>query len=150
MRQTFSLKIFCSCCGTLYFPLPSCHRFENRTSQLKKVAVGCARTLSEASWLSTLDHLPHRLWFAFHSHPTFFTRGSHKLLHNSREPDILRNVIVSGYVTFYQISKCFAKTLFFHHWQNVCATGWTVFAGRIWLAGRSLEQARNKLAWQIR
>jgi len=30
-----------------------------------------------------------------------------------REPDILRNVIVSGYVTFYRINKCFLNVLFF-------------------------------------
>jgi len=30
-----------------------------------------------------------------------------------RGPDILRNVIVSGYVTFYQISKFFVNIYFF-------------------------------------
>jgi len=29
-----------------------------------------------------------------------------------RGPDILLNVIVSGYVAFYQINKCFANALF--------------------------------------
>ena len=43
-----------------------------------------------------------------------------------RGPDILRNVIVLGYVTFYRINRFFAKVLFFHYWQNV-------------FAGRSLE-----------
>jgi len=32
-----------------------------------------------------------------------------------RGPDILRNVIVSGYVTFYQISKFFVNILFLHY-----------------------------------
>jgi len=43
-----------------------------------------------------------------------------------RGPDILRNVIVSVHVTFYQISKLFVNMLFFHYWQNI-------------FAGRSLE-----------
>jgi len=30
-----------------------------------------------------------------------------------REPDILRNVIISGYVTFYQMNKCFANIFVF-------------------------------------
>jgi len=30
-----------------------------------------------------------------------------------RGPDILRNVIASGYLTFYQINKCFVQVLFF-------------------------------------
>jgi len=32
-----------------------------------------------------------------------------------RGPDILRNRIVSGYITFYEINKFFANTLFFHY-----------------------------------
>jgi len=40
-----------------------------------------------------------------------------------RGQDILRNVIVSGYATFYQINKFFV--LFFRYCQNG-------FAGRIW------------------
>jgi len=32
-----------------------------------------------------------------------------------RGPDILRNVIVLGYVTFYRINRFFAKVLFFHY-----------------------------------
>jgi len=46
-----------------------------------------------------------------------------------RGPDILPNVIVLGYVTFYQISTYFLDILFFHYWQNV-------FCGRMkWLGG---------------
>ena len=40
-----------------------------------------------------------------------------------RGPDILHNVIVSGYVTFYQISEFFVNMLFFQCWQNVFALG---------------------------
>jgi len=46
-----------------------------------------------------------------------------------RGSDISRNVIVSGYVTFYQIKKSFVN---FHYFQNV-------FSGRIWPAVRGLE-----------
>jgi len=42
-----------------------------------------------------------------------------------RGPDILRNVIVTGYPTFYGINKFFVNILFFHYRQNV-------FAGRSW------------------
>jgi len=37
-------------------------------NQLKKNTLGCARTLSEASWLSTLEHLPHssEAWRSIH------------------------------------------------------------------------------------
>jgi len=37
--------------------------------------------------------------------PNFFVQGSHNLSHNSSGLDILRNVTVLGYVTFYQINK---------------------------------------------
>ena len=41
-----------------------------------------------------------------------------------RGPDILRNVIFSGYVTLYQINTFFVNILFFHYWQNM-------FCGRV-------------------
>ena len=51
--------------GIVYFLLPCCHRLENRLvleiwiviTQMKIIWVGCARSLSEASWLSILEHL---------------------------------------------------------------------------------------------
>jgi len=44
----------------------------------------------------------------------------------------LHNVILLGYVTFYQINAFFVLTLFFHYWQNV-------FCGRVkWLHGSDL------------
>jgi len=46
-------------------------------------------------------------------------RGPHKLLHNSPRPDILRTVIVLGYVAIHQIKKFFVNTVFFQYWQNV-------------------------------
>jgi len=36
--------------------------------------------------------------------PNFFVRRPHKLLHNSSRAGRLRNVIVSGFVAFYQIN----------------------------------------------
>jgi len=44
--------------------------------------------------------------FLSEDHITYYT--------TFREQDILRNVIVSGYLAFYQITKCFVKTLFLH------------------------------------
>jgi len=44
-----------------------------------------------------------------HESPNIFVWGPHKL---SQGPDILRNVIVSGYVTFYQINNFFVKKNF--------------------------------------
>jgi len=40
-----------------------------------------------------------------------------------RGPDILRNVIVSGYVTFNQFNKFSVNMIFFHYWQNDFAVG---------------------------
>jgi len=58
---------------------------------------------------------------------TFLSEGHISCRTTIRGLDILRNVIVSGYITFYQINKCFVNILFFHYWQNV-------FAGRVkWL-----------------
>jgi len=51
-----------------------------------------------------------------------------------RGPDISRNAIVSGYIPIYQINTCFAKVLSYS--SIVDKNG---FAGRIWLAGLSLE-----------
>jgi len=49
-----------------------------------------------------------------------------------RRPGILRNTIVSGYVTLWQINKFFQNKLFFHYWRHG-------FAGRISPGDRSLE-----------
>jgi len=46
--------------------------------------------------------------------------------------DILRNVLVSGYSTFYQINKFFVNILIFHCWKNAFAAGWK------WLRGTDL------------
>jgi len=40
-----------------------------------------------------------------------------------RGSDILRNVIFSGHVPFYQINRFFVNKLFFHCWQNALRPG---------------------------
>ena len=63
---------------------------------------------------------------------SFSSEGHMSLYTTVWGPDILRNVIVSGYVAFYQINKLSVNILFFHY-------SWNGFAGRIWPAGGSLE-----------
>jgi len=71
-RKTFCDKLSPYKCSVAvvssYFPIPSCHRLENRkfgtcnvllNNLTEKSTLGCARILSEDSWLSTLEHLPH-------------------------------------------------------------------------------------------
>jgi len=54
--------------------------------------------------------------------------------------DILRNVIFSRYVTFYQINTFFVNILFFHYWQNV-------FCGRVkWL--RRSDFSPRAVVWR--
>jgi len=45
---------------------------------------------------------------------TFLSGGHISYFTTVRGPDVLRNVIVSGYVTIYQINKFFVNKLFFH------------------------------------
>jgi len=65
--KKFMLRIspykFSVAVDTLYFSLPSCHRLENRIfgtlnlilkNPTELMWLGCARTLSEAYWLSNL------------------------------------------------------------------------------------------------
>jgi len=47
--------------------------------------------------------------------PTFLVEGHISYRAIVRGPDILRNAIVLGYFTFYQINKCFVNVLFFHY-----------------------------------
>jgi len=60
----------------------------------------------------------------------FFLSEGHTIYSTTdRGPDTLGNVIVSGYVIFYQIIKFFVNILFFHYWQ-------IVFIGQTnWLCG---------------
>jgi len=54
---------------------------------------------------------------------TFLPEGRIRYFTTVRGPHILRNVIVSGYVAFYQTNKFFVNTLNFHYWQNVFVAG---------------------------
>ena len=47
--------------------------------------------------------------------PNFLSRGHIMYYTTAPGTDILRNVIVSEYVTFHQINKCFVNTLFLHY-----------------------------------
>jgi len=71
----------------------------------------------------TVTPLLTRLWlsiqFTYTRALQIFGRRPQTLLHNSSKANILRNMIFSGYVTFYQISNFFVNTVFFHYWQNV-------------------------------
>ena len=63
--------------------------------------------------------------------PNFFVPGPHNRLHNSSGSNILRNAIVSEYVTSFQINKLFVNMLLYSlYWQNVFAAAWNGFAGR--------------------
>ena len=70
--------------------------------------------------------------------PNLLSEGHISYYTTVRGPDILRNVVVSEYVTFYQINKRFVNNPFFHYW-HVFAAGWNNFAGQIWCARRCLE-----------
>jgi len=62
-------------------------------------------------------------------------------------------MIVSGYITFYQINKCFANILFFiiekMSLRDKIASwvGWNGFASQIWPAGLSLETPGLQYNW---
>jgi len=49
---------------------------------------------------------------------TFVSEGHISYSATVRGSGIFRNVIVSGYVTFYQINTFFVNILYFHYWQN--------------------------------
>jgi len=56
---------------------------------------------------------------------------------------VLCTATASGYrpITFYQINKCFVSISVFTNDKVSSRAGWNGFAGRIWLAGRSLDTA---------
>jgi len=59
----------------------------------------------------------------------------------ARGPDILLNVIFSGFITIYQINTFFVNRLYYFFTIDKMASraGLSGLAGRIWSAGRSLE-----------
>jgi len=72
---------------------------------------------------------------------TFLSEGHICYYATVRGPDILHNVIVSGYVTFYKVKKNFVIMLSFHCYCSIMSprARWNGFAGRIWPADCSLE-----------
>ena len=77
-RQCFFLQIFCSCWWYIIFSSTNRHwnrkcytwKFGYWIIQLKQIRLVYARTLSEASWISILEHLPHNSE-VFHSHSSY-------------------------------------------------------------------------------
>jgi len=75
-------------------------------------------------------------------HLQSITRGLQKFLSEGHignyttvwRPGILRNAVVSGCITFYQINKLFVNRLLLRYWQNIFAAGWNGFSGRVWPA----------------
>jgi len=77
---------------------------------------------------------------------TFFPKGQINYYTTVRGSDILRYVIVSRYVSFYQVNKVSQIYCFFingqiglHTGELVSRVGWNGSADRIWPAGRSLD-----------
>jgi len=87
--------------------------------------------MSTRLWLLSISYKPGLFKIFGRDHISYCT--------TVRGPDVLRNVIFSGYVTFYQINTFFVNLLFFHYWQNVFCGGWNGFPGQIWPVGRSVE-----------
>jgi len=85
---------------------------------------------------------------------TFLSEGHISCCTTCRGPGILRNVIVLGYVAFYQVNRFFVTILFLHCWQNVLGgRGWNGFAGRnLETPGlkHSLEQVKLRNMSKIR
>ena len=77
-------------------------------------------------------------------YPIHIDQGSPKFLgedHISycktiRGPDILRSVVFSGYVTFYQINRFLENILLFHYWQNVLRPD--EMASQVWFVPRAV------------
>ena len=74
-----------------------------------------------------------------------FKHGSPNFLTTVRGPDILSNVIVSGYTTFHQINELFVNVWICHYRQ----TGFAV--GRKWLRGPDLASGPSleSPAWEV-
>jgi len=82
--------------------------------------------------------------------PNFLVRGPHKHYSTVRRPDILGNVIVSGYVIFHWINKCLGKYCFLITDRMYSRSGWNGFADRS-LERPALEHCRLflNLLWQL-
>jgi len=71
--------------------------------------------------------------------PTFLGEDHISYCTIVRGPDILCNLIFSGYVTLYQINIFFVNIWFFIIGKMCFAAGWNGFAGRILPVGHSVE-----------
>jgi len=111
-----------------------------KSSQERKTARHCKTpmkinfvSIESYVWLFLIRFPPNRdclLKLCIRGLQTFLSDGQINYYTTVRGLGISCNVIVSGYFTFCQIKKFFVNMLFFY-WQNL-------FAGRIWLVGRSL------------
>jgi len=61
----------------------------------------------------------------------FLSEGHISYYTTVRGSEILRNLIVSGCVKFYQINECFVQILFFIIVKMSSRVGWSGVAGRI-------------------
>ena len=78
--------------------------------------------------------------------PNCFVRGHINYYTTVRGPNILGDVKVSGYVTFYQINKYFVDVVVFRYWQIILAAGNHGFAGRMeWLRAPDAMVSRARL-----
>ena len=68
-----------------------------------------------------------------------FTRGPHKLLHNSSRVRDLTQYDCFGICYIVQNEKMYCKYIIFSFVANCFAATWKGYVGRIWVGGRSLE-----------
>jgi len=101
-----------------------------RKNQTVHPAVPNSNTLVEVSMTVYYSYRPALLQYFGRDHISYCT--------TLRASDNMRHVIFSGCVTFYQISTFFVK-IFFIIGKMRFAAGWNGLAGRIWPAGRSVE-----------
>jgi len=87
-----------------------------RKNQMVHPAVPNSDTLVDASIIVYPIHIDQ-------GSPKFLGEDHISYCKTVRGPEILRNAIFSGYVTFYQINTSFVNILFFHYWQNVLRLG---------------------------
>jgi len=79
-----------------------------------------------------------------------FLGEDHKAIAKQFEgPIILRNVIFSGHVPFYQINRFFVNILFFHYWQNALRPGEMVDKTCPYFFGMLPGFLENLLEWKF-
>jgi len=83
-----------------------------RKKQTVHPAVPNSDTLVDASVTAYTIHIDQ-------GSPNFLVEDHISYSTTVREPDSLRNMIFSGYVTFYETNTFFVNILFFHYCRNV-------------------------------